>query len=117
MTFKGTAFGNVPFPFNWKSSYLAHLGASRYFAKGYWVAAGYFYSENSTTDHDFNPIVPDTDLHVGSLGFGHRGRKWDWALSGQIIGGPARHVVNGNAADGSYQFFNQAVNFSVAYHL
>jgi long-chain fatty acid transport protein len=115
LTFKGTAFGNVPFPLNWKSSYLAHLGASRYFANGYWIAAGYFFSQNSTTDHDFNPIVPDTDLHVGSLGFGHRGEKWSWALSGQVIGGPERHISNGNAGDGSYQFFNQAVNFSVAY--
>ncbi|MBI2924077.1 MAG: outer membrane protein transport protein [Verrucomicrobia bacterium] len=114
--FKGTAFGDVPFAMNWESSYLAHLGVSRYLRGGYWVAAGYFFSQNSTSDRDFNPIVPDTDLHVGSLGFGHRGERWSWAISGQIITGPARSISNGTAADGSYQFFNQAVNFSFAYH-
>ena len=116
VTFKGTAFGDVPFALNWKSSFLYHFGVSRYLAKGYWVGAGYFYSENSTSDQDFNPIVPDTNLHVGSLGFGFKGRIWSWALAGQIITGPSRHISNGNAADGSYQFFNQAVNFSIGYH-
>jgi long-chain fatty acid transport protein len=116
VTFKGTAFGDVPFALNWKSSFLAHLGLSRYLQKGYWVSAGYFFSQNSTTDADFNPILPDTDLHVASLGFGRHGEHWTWALSGQIIAGPARQIRNGNAADGSYQFFNQAVNVSVGYH-
>ena len=116
VTFKGTAFGNVAFALNWESSYLAHLGVSRYFHNGYWVSGGYFFSQNSTSDADFNPILPDTDLHVASLGFGHKGERWNWAISGQIIAGPPRHISNGNAADGSYQFFNQAVNFSLAYH-
>ncbi|PYJ82656.1 MAG: hypothetical protein DME22_18010 [Verrucomicrobia bacterium] len=116
VTFKGTAFGDVPFPLNWKSSYLAHFGVTRYLSNGYWVSAGYFFSQNSTSDRDFNPIVPDTDLHVASLGFGHKGESWNWALSGQVIAGPARQINNGNSADGSYQFFNQAVNFSIGYH-
>ncbi len=116
VTFKGTALGDVPFALNWKSSYLAHLGVSRYLPNGYRISAGYFFSQNSTTDADFNPILPDTDLHVASLGFGHKGEHWDWAISGQIIAGPARQISNGNSADGSYQFFNQAVNFSMGYH-
>ena len=116
VTFKGTAFGDVPFPLNWKSSYLAHFGVTRYLSNGYWVSAGYFFSQNSTSDRDFNPIVPDTDLHVASLGFGRKGESWNWALSGQVIAGPARQINNGNSADGSYQFFNQAVNFSIGYH-
>src|SRR6266536_1074933 len=40
VTFKGTAFGNVPFALNWNSSFLAHLGLTRYLQKGYWVSAG-----------------------------------------------------------------------------
>jgi len=116
VTLKGTAFGEVPLVFNWKSSFLAHFGVSRYLRHGYWVSAGYFFSENSTSDADFNPIVPDTDLHVASMGFGHKGEHWNWAISGQIIAGPARQITNGNSADGSYQFFNQAVNFSMGYH-
>jgi long-chain fatty acid transport protein len=114
VTFKGTAVGDAPFPLNWKSSYLAHLGATRYLPNNWWVAAGYFFSENSTTDKDFNPIVPDTDLHVASVGFGHKGDRWLWAVSAQIIAGPERRISNGSAADGTYQFFNQAINLSIA---
>lgn len=115
LIFEGTPFGNVPFGLNWKSSWLVHSGVSRYLDNGYWVAAGYFYSENSTTDANFSPLVPDTNLHVVSLGVGHKGEKWDWALSGQVIGGPKRHINNGGGMDGTYQFFNQAINISVAY--
>ena len=42
-------------------------------------------------------------------------QRWSWAVSGQIIAGPSRQISNGNAADGTYQFFNQAVNCSFAY--
>jgi len=116
ITFNGTSLGNVSRALNWESSFLAHLGVSRYLPKGYWIGAGYFFSQNSTSDRDFNPILPDTDLHVASLGFGCKGERWNWAISGQIITGPPRHISNGNSADGSYQFFNQAVNFSLGYH-
>jgi hypothetical protein len=95
---------------------MVYSGVERFFENHYWAAAGYFYSQNSTTDRDFNPLLPDTDLHIASLGFGHKGQRWDWALSAQIVTGPPRHVHNGNDADGSYQFFNQAVDFSVTYH-
>lgn len=115
VTFDGTPFGNVPFALNWKSSWMLNCGVSYYFHNRFWVAGGYFYSENSTTDPDFNPIVPDTNLNVASLGFGRKGEKWSWALSGQIIFGPPRSINNGTGMDGTYEFFNQAVNFSVAY--
>ena len=113
--FKGTPFGDVPFPLNWQSSYLAHAGVSRYLDNHYWVAAGYFFSQNSTSDRDFTPLLPDTDLHVGSIGIGRRGEHWSWAVSGQVISGPPRRISNGNAADGTYQFLNGAINFSLAY--
>jgi long-chain fatty acid transport protein len=115
LVFEGTPFGDVPFAMNWKSSWLAHSGVSYYFSNRYWVAGGYFYSENSTTDPDFSPLVPDTNLHVASLGFGRKGERWSWALSGQLIAGPERNINNGSGMDGTYQFFNQAVNFSIAY--
>lgn len=121
VTFKRAA-GNIPFPLNWKSSFLYEFGVTRYLDRGYFVSGGYFFSENSTSDENFSPLVPDTDLHVGSLGFGHKGSRWEWAVSGQIITGPPRFVSGarsaspaGEKADGHYQWFNQAVNLSVAY--
>ena len=48
-------------------------------------------------------MVPDTDLHIGSLGGGYKGQTWSWALALQIIGGGWRNVT----ADPSV---NQSVN-------
>lgn len=115
VTFDGTPFGNVPFALNWKSSWMINSGVSYYFHNRFWVAGGYFYSQNSTTEPDFSPLVPDTNLNVASLGFGRKGEKWSWALSGQLIFGPPRSVNNGTGMDGTYEFFNQAVNLSIAY--
>ena len=109
----------IPFPLNWQSSFLVHAGVSRYFESGYWLAGGYFFSENSTSDRNFNPLVPDTNLHVGSLGLGSRIGRWRWALSGQLITGPSRDVSGslpsgfGEVVDGNYQWFNFGVNFAV----
>lgn len=109
---------SIPLPLNWKSSFLYEAGVTRYLKNGYYVSGGYFFSANSTTDRDFTPIVPDTDLHVGSLGFGYKGEHWRWAISGQIIAGGSRQVQNNRIpeANGSYQWFNQAVNVSAGYH-
>lgn len=116
---------DIPVPFNWQSSWLYEVGVTRYLSQGYWIGAGYFFSQNSTREESFNPIVPDTDLHVGSLGFGFKGRHWQWAISGQIITGPARNVSGSQStsvatppesADGKYHWFNQAVNVAVGYH-
>ena len=123
LTFKNTATGDIPYPLNWKSSFLYEFGVSRYLPHGYCVSAGYFFSADSVTDKNFNPILPDANLHVGSLGFGHKGEHWDWAISGQIITGPSRTISNsqstsliGESADGRYHWFNQAVNVSLTYH-
>lgn len=121
VTFEGTGAllgSDAQLPLNWKSSWLYHVGATRYLSDGWYVSAGYFYSENSTSERYFNPVVPDTNLHVGSVGVGRRGKHWSWALSGQLITGPARTVDNSvfTAANGDYKWFNQAVNFSVGYH-
>jgi len=116
--FTGTPLSDVPFPFNWKSSVLLEFGGTRYLDKGYFASAGFFFSENSTTSPDFTPIVPDTDLYVGSVGFGHKGKVWDWTLAAQIITGPPREVnsVNNPTANGSYQWINGSLDFSVRYH-
>jgi long-chain fatty acid transport protein len=117
IVFKGTASGDIPFPLNWQSSFMYHAGASYYFDNPYYVSAGYFFSENSTSTENFNPIVPDTDLHVVSLGVGYKGQHWSWAVAAQIIAGPVREVRGSQnpVVDGDYQFFNQAINFSIGY--
>jgi long-chain fatty acid transport protein len=110
-------------PLNWHASWFYHFGATRYFENGYFLSAGYFFSENSISEKDFTPYVPDTDLHVGSIGGGYKGRHWDWALAAQIISGPWRTVngsspsaFSGQSADGQYKFFVPAVSCSIGYH-
>jgi long-chain fatty acid transport protein len=115
--------GVASLPFHWQSSFFYHAGATYYFNNGFQVSAGYFFSENSTTDEYYNPLVPDTDLHVGSLGLAYRAKHWRFALAGQIIAGPNHRVSNsipnpitGESANGSYQLFIPAVSFSVGRH-
>jgi long-subunit fatty acid transport protein len=85
------------------------------------VAAGYFYSENTTSTGNFSPLLPDTNLNVGSIGFGHKGEVWSWAISYDLITGAPRTVsgstpsATGQSADGKYQFFNHALNLSLGY--
>ncbi len=103
---------------NWRSSFFYEFGVTRQLGKGYFVNAGYFFSEASTPDKNYTPLVPDTDLHVGSLGFGRRGRRWDWAVAGQLIGGSYRSVSG--AADptvnGRYRLFTPTVSLAGGYH-
>lgn len=121
VTLEDTQFGDVPLALNWRPSFFYEAGVTHYFPSGYFVSAGYFFSENSTSDENFNPVVPDTDLHVGSIGVGYKGEHWRWAVAGQIITGPWRSVsgsqpsLAGQSADGDYQLFIPAVTVSVGY--
>ena len=112
----------IEFNLNWRSSWFYHFGVTHYFQNGYFASLGYFFSEASTSEQYFKPYVPDTDLHVGSIGGGYKGQHWDWAASFQLITGPKRTVSGtetsffGQSADGSYQFFVPAVSASIGYH-
>jgi long-chain fatty acid transport protein len=106
-------------PLNWNSSFFYEVGVTRQLGKGYFASLGYFFSESSTPDAYYTPLVPDTDLHVGSLGFGHHGQRWNWALAGQIIGGSFRNVsgvVSDPTVNGRYRLFTPSLSFSVGYH-
>jgi long-chain fatty acid transport protein len=35
------------------------------------LRAGYIYSENSVPTHTFSPVVPDSNKHIFSAGFGY----------------------------------------------
>jgi len=118
IVFKGTAFGDQTFPFNYRSSFMYEFGITRKFPNGWFASVGYFYSENSSPDKDFNPIVPDSDLHLGSIGFGHKGKHWDWAAAYQFGYNPNREVKNDESfplANGSYHILNHAFNLSATF--
>lgn len=103
----------VPFLFNYRSSFMYEFGVTRQLKPGWFVSVGYIYSENSSPDADFNPIVPDGDLHLGSIGLSHHGKRWNWAVGYHFAYGN-REVTDANIslANGEYNTFNNAVNVS-----
>jgi long-chain fatty acid transport protein len=122
LTLERAAGGPVSLPLNWQGSWFYEFGVTRYFEKGFFMSAGYFFSSTTTTEENFSPIVPDTDLHVISIGIGHRGDRWSWALAGQYIFGPHRtiddHVSTslvGETANGKWRVQTPAVTFSLGY--
>lgn len=121
IVFNGTALGNIPLPLNLKSSFMYEFGVTRQLGNGYFGSVGYFYSENSSPSEYFNPILPDSNLQLGSIGFGHRGKRWDWAAAYHFGYNGVRDVKGsptspfGQSADGKYETLNHAFNIAVAF--
>ena len=115
---ENTAFGPQALTLNYRSSFMYEFGVTRQLGKGFFASLGYFYSENSSPNHDFNPIIPDADLHLGSIGFGHKGKHWDWTLAYQFGYNPGREVTNDQSsplANGTYHVLNQAFNIAATF--
>ena len=106
--------GTIPLPFNWRSSFTYEFGVTRYFGT-YHVSAGYMYAENSVPNESFNPLIPDSDHHVFSVGFGRKLEHWNWDVAYQFTYGPARTISQGTLADGEYKFESHAVTLSLGY--
>lgn len=117
IVFRGTPLGNLPLVLNFHSSYMYEFGATRQLGKGFSVSAGYFYSENSSPSQNFDPIVPDVDLHLFNVGIAHRGQRWDWALSYTAAYNPGRTISNdvNSLANGTYKTLNNAINIAFTY--
>jgi long-chain fatty acid transport protein len=117
------ASGPLLLPFNWRSSFFYEWGVTRYFEKGWYASAGYIFSENSVPDKNFNPIVPDSDRHIFSIGVGRKYEHWRWDAAYQLAYGPERNVTSntpnpltGESANGRYEFISHALTFSIGYH-
>jgi long-chain fatty acid transport protein len=109
----------VPDAFNYRSSFIYDFGATRQLGNGWLVSTGYIYSENSIPDANLNPLVVDSNLQLGSAGFGHHGKRFDWAVGYQFAYNGGRTVTGGQGssvlADGTYKTFNNAVNISMTW--
>lgn len=119
---RGTSaiFGiDLPLQFNWHESWFYQLGVTRQFDDGWFASAGYFYSTETVPSEMFTPAIPDTKLHVASLGVGRQGENWRWVVAAQLIAGPKRDIVNsqpsliGESANGKYQLIVPALSVSL----
>jgi long-chain fatty acid transport protein len=121
--FQGTALGQpLPsLPQNYESSWMYEFGVTRQLGKGYYASAGYIYSENSIPNQYFNPLIPDCNLSLASVGLGYNGARWTWAASYTLAFAQDRPVtgsvydtgVPGGLVNGTYRELNNAVNFSI----
>ena len=97
---------------------MYEFGVTRQFGNGYFGSVGYFYSENSSPDANFNPLIPDANLQLGSIGFGHHGKRWDWSAAYHFGYNGGRTVSNDTAnpsANGTYKTFNNGFNVAVTF--
>lgn len=117
--------GTVGVPFNWRSSWFYEFGVTRRFEGGWRASAGYIFSENSVPDANFSPLVPDSDRHIFSFGFGQQQARVTWDVAYQLAWGPSRSV-SGNSlavpiafapppatANGRYTFLSHAITAAV----
>ena len=105
--------------FNWNPSWMFDFGATRYLGDGWRASAGYMYSMNSVPATTFNPLVPDSDRHIFSLGVGKNYQHFSWDVAYQLGMGPVplrqrRHAFP--LANGSYEFFSHALTINFGYH-
>lgn len=106
---------DLKIPFNYSSSFLYDFGVTRKFSNGMRLSAGYIYSENSVPNEYYNPLVPDSDRHVFSLGLGRSTGKISWDIAYQYAFSPDRKISNGTAANGTYHFQSNALTVSLGY--
>ncbi|HUJ09143.1 MAG TPA: outer membrane protein transport protein [Verrucomicrobiae bacterium] len=58
-------------PFHWRDSFF-YEGGAQYDLTDHWaLRAGYIYSENSVPTSTFSPVLPDSNKHIFSAGFGY----------------------------------------------
>ena len=105
---------------DWESSFMYEVGVTRNLVRGYYVSLGYFFSQSSTPNKYYSPLIADTDLHIGSLGGGYKGEHWSWAVAFQLIGGSWRNVIVDPryvdpAVNGKYKLFTPTLSFSMGY--
>jgi long-chain fatty acid transport protein len=99
---------------------MLDFGVTRYLPDDWRISGGYMYSENSVPDGNFNPLVPDSDRHIFSLGVGKKCGRFSWDAAYQLAWGPPRtvggDVTDFGAPDGKYQFLSHALTINLGYH-
>jgi long-chain fatty acid transport protein len=108
--------GRIDLPFNYTSSFFWEFGVTRSFQNGFHVSSGYIYSENSVPESQFNPVVPDSDRHLFTVGIGQKLARYSWDLAYQFGYGPERTINNEGPADGEYRFLSHALTVSLGYN-
>lgn len=103
-------------PLDWQSSWLFEFGATHYFCDNWHISGGYIYSMNSVPDAHFNPVVPDSDRHIFSVGVGQTYKHISWDVAYQFAYGPDRTITDEPGINGTYRFVSHALSASLGFH-
>ena len=101
-------------PFNYNSSFVYRVGATREFGKGLRLSAGYQFAENSAPEATFSPLVPDSDRHVVSAGLTFKVHDFEIALAYQFAYQPWREIPEPHLAAGDYRLISHGINISAS---
>ena len=112
---------DLPLQLDWHESWFFELGVTRQLDDGWFISAGYFYSSETAPSSTYTPAIPDTALHVASLGVGHQTDKWRWVVAAQLIAGGKRNITDsqpnpftGESANGKYQLIVLTLSVSLS---
>lgn len=106
------------FAFDYHPSWMFNLGITRYFGNGWRVSGGYMFSEDSVPQNTYNPLVPDSDRHIFSIGLGKQYTHFSWDVAYQLGWGPSTGVSNDGTypfVNGNYEFLSHAISINVGY--
>ena len=114
---------------NWKSTWSYNVGGQYKLTPNIALNAGYLYGENAVPDSTFEPLIPDTDAHLFTVGM-----DWTagpWLISGTLgyethadrdkintLGDAVGEALAGTpqpAANGKYESTIYLVGFSLGY--
>jgi long-chain fatty acid transport protein len=101
---------------DWQSSFVFEWGATYYFDKGFRASGGFIYSQNSVPESSFNPVIPDSDRYVFTVGFGRSGKHLSWDIAYQFGYGPTRTINTvASLGGGDYTYYSHDISISVGY--
>ena len=100
---------------NWQDAYAVNFGAKYRLNETIALLAGYLYSGNPVTDDTFDPIVPDANTHLFTIGTSikYKNMNIDLAYGYQRLEGTSKsNTVDDNPSDG---FVNAATSANGGY--
>lgn len=111
---------------NWEDSWIISLGSQYELRDNLFLRGGWYWSEDSVPERNFNPFLPDSDRTGVSLGLGFRtGRFWvdvayqfnmslDRKVSNKVGNNPFPPISQ--SVNGEYETYSQAGAISVGFN-
>ena len=78
-------FNGQNVPADWKSGFTYRLGLDYALTPQWSLRAGYAYSQGSTPEATFSPLVPDSDYNLFAAGVGYHNKRWGIDVCGEYI--------------------------------